>query len=563
MTGELRQWHTVTLTFNGPDTSENATPNPFRDYRLQVTFTGPGGRVSEVPGFYAADGNAAESGATSGRKWSVRFVPDAVGDWTYVASFRTGQDVAIRSSPSAGTPTAFDGATGAFTVAPTNKTGSDFRGRGLLQYVGERYLMFAATGERFLKGGADSPENFLAYAEFDGTYDAGGNFLHRYEPHVADWEPGDPTWQGGKGKGIIGALNYLSGKGVNSVYFLTYNVDGGDGRDVWPWTGDRERARFDVSKLEQWEIVFAYMDQVGIQLHLVLQETENDQALDGGELGSLRRLYYRELIARFGHHLALTWNLGEENTNTDQQRRDFARFIRGLDPYDHPIVVHTFPGAREEVYGPLLGFESFEGASLQTNSTHRDTLTWIDRSEASGRPWVVTLDEIGPAGRGVLPDAFDDHDAVRDNHLWGNLMAGGAGVEWYFGYDFPDGDLTLEDFRSRDQMWDQTRYAIEFFQRYLPFNEMRHRDELTTAQRDYVFAKPGEIYAIYLPDGGTTELDLGDGSGSYDVRWYNPRTGGRLETGSVAVVTGAGQVSIGEPPRQPTQDWVVLVTRRS
>ncbi|MCH8286443.1 DUF5060 domain-containing protein [candidate division KSB1 bacterium] len=260
MTGELRQWHTVTLTFNGPNTSENATPNPFRDYRLQVTFTGPGGRVSEVPGFYAADGNAAESGATSGRKWSVRFVPDAVGDWTYVASFRTGQDVAIRSSPSAGTPTAFDGATGAFTVAPTNKTGSDFRGRGLLQYVGERYLMFAATGERFLKGGADSPENFLAYAEFDGTYDAGGNFLHRYEPHVADWEPGDPTWQGGKGKGIIGALNYLSGKGVNSVYFLTYNVDGGDGRDVWPWTGDRERARFDVSKLEQWEIVFAYMD---------------------------------------------------------------------------------------------------------------------------------------------------------------------------------------------------------------------------------------------------------------------------------------------------------------
>ena len=33
---------------------------------------------------------------------------------------------------------------------------------------------------------------------------------------------------------------------------------------------------------------------------------------DNGDLGPQRKLYYRELIARFGHHLALNWNLGEE-----------------------------------------------------------------------------------------------------------------------------------------------------------------------------------------------------------------------------------------------------------
>ena len=37
--GELKQWQKVTLTFDGPRTAENATPNPFRDYRLNVTFT--------------------------------------------------------------------------------------------------------------------------------------------------------------------------------------------------------------------------------------------------------------------------------------------------------------------------------------------------------------------------------------------------------------------------------------------------------------------------------------------------------------------------------------------
>ena len=143
------------------------------------------------------------------------------------------------------------------------------------------------------------------------------------------------------------------------------------------------------------------MDKLGLMLHVVTQEQENDQGLDGGELGPQRKLYYRELIARFAHHLALVWNLGEENTNTDAQRKAFAQYIRDLDPYDHPIVCHTFPGQYDEVYGPLLGYAYFEGPSLQTNDTHAQTIKWIDRS-AAGRPAVVRLprrDRPGPHRR--------------------------------------------------------------------------------------------------------------------------------------------------------------------
>lgn len=569
VTGELRKWHAVTVTFRGPDTGETAAPNPFRDYRLNVTFA-QGERRCVVPGYYAADGRAAETGADAGNVWRAHFAPDAEGRWTYVASFRTGPDVAIAPDPAAGQPASFDGAAGTFTVGPTDKTGRDFRGKGLLRYVGERYLRFAETGEYFLKGGADSPENFLAYHEFDGTYraaKAGGNrageaetkTLHRYAPHVGDWRPGDPTWRSGRGKGIVGALNYLASKGMNSTYFLTMNV-GGDGKDVWPWTGDQERLRFDCSKLDQWEIVFAHMDHVGILLHVLTQETENDQLLDGGDLGPERKLYYRELIARFGHHLAVTWNLGEENTNTDDQRRAFARFVKDLDPYDHPIVVHTFPGQYDKVYTPLLGYAYFDGPSLQTNDTHRQTLKWVEASVKAGRPWFVSLDEIGPANTGVKPDADDPgHDEVRAKHLWGNLMAGGAGVEWYFGYKFPHNDLNCEDWRSRDRMWDQTRCALEFFHKHLPFPRMAGADERTSSANDYCFARPGEVYAIYLPSGGTTDLDLGTTAATFTVQWYNPREGGPLNKGTVATVTGPGKVSVGEPPRDTGKDWVALV----
>ena len=43
--------------------------------------------------------------------------------------------------------------------------------------------------------------------------------LHRYGPHESDWNPGDPDWDSGAGRGIIGALNYLESVHVNSAYF--------------------------------------------------------------------------------------------------------------------------------------------------------------------------------------------------------------------------------------------------------------------------------------------------------------------------------------------------------
>ena len=572
LSGQFKQWHTVTVTFEGPEASESADPNPFLDYRLNVTFS-RGDRRVLVPGYYAADGHAAHSSADGGSRWRVHFVPDEMGLWTYTASFRTGPDIAIITDPNAGAPAAFDGATGTFVVGPTDKLAPDLRAKGMLRYSGQRYLQFAQTGESFLKAGADSPENFLAYADFDGTYDteqlrregeAGGpKFIHRYEPHLQDWREGDPTWKDGKGKAIIGALNYLASKGMNSVYFLTYNIDGGDGQDVWMWTDPGEKYRFDCSKLDQWDIVFSHMDELGLMLHVVTQETENDQGLDGGELGRQRKLYYRELIARFSHHLALVWNLGEENTNTDAQRKAFCKYIRDIDPYDHPIVCHTYPGRYDEVYTPLLGFPDFEGVSLQTNDTHQQTVKWLEASKAAGRQWFVCLDEIGPAHTGVKPDNDDyAHDEVRTKHLWPNLMAGGAGIEWYFGYRFAHNDLNCESWRSRDHMWDLTRYAVQFL-RDLPFPRMNRHDELTSGENHYCLAEPGSVYAIYLPSGGTTDLDLGPATEPFRIRWFDPRKGGPLQIGTLAMTAGPGVVNIGQSALDSDKDWVALVVRSS
>lgn len=553
VSGVLKKWHDITITFRGPQSSEAGSPNPFLDYRLEVTFR-KGDRQLVVPGFYAADGDAAESGADAGDRWRVHFVPDQAGQWSWQASFRHGPKISIADSPESGEGASFDGAKGTLTIEPANTQAPGFLAQGRLQYVGQRYLKFSETGKYFLKSGADSPENLLAYEGFDGTKPT-----HRYGPHMLDARPDDPTWRGGRGRNLLGAMNYLAAQGVNSVYFLTMNVKG-DGKDVWPWTSDRDHVHFDCSKLDQWEIFFSHLDRLGIALHVVTQEQENDQLLDEGELGEDRRLYYRELVARFAHHLSVVWNLGEENTNTTEQRMAFGEHFHRLDPYNNPVVIHTFPSKINEVYEPLLGFKYLEGASLQTNKTRLNTKLWIERSAAAGRQWFVCLDEIGPANTGVKPDADDyQHDDVRRDHLWPHFMLGGAGVEWLFGYAFPHDDIHLEDFRSRGHMWELTRIAVDFFQTHLPFAEMQSADELVEGREACCLAKPGEVYCVYLPTGGPAELRLP--KGEFHVAWFNPRTGGRLHDGSIKEVQGGASRSLGEPPSQVDRDWVCLVRR--
>ncbi|MEM9674079.1 MAG: malectin domain-containing carbohydrate-binding protein [Bacteroidota bacterium] len=589
VSGELRKWHKVTLSFDGPNHSEtDNNPNPFLDYCLNVTFSHSGsGKSYTVPGYFATDGNAAESSASSGNQWRVHFRPDETGTWNYSASFRQGNQVAISTSASAGTANStINGISGSLQIQNSNKSGRDFRAKGRLEYVGKHYLQFAETGEYFVKGGSDAPENFLAYDDFDNTPNVGGR-RKSWSPHASDWNNGDPDWKGNKGREMIGALNYLASEEVNVFSFLTMNINGDD-RNVYPYVSNSDFKHFDVSKLDQWEIVFEHAQELGLYLHFKTQETENDQLLDGGDLGTNRKLYYRMLIARFGHHLALNWNLGEENDIWQELNdpgnnriKSYAQYIQDIDPYDHHIVIHSYPGQQNNVYNPLLGNKSrLTGASVQTgfSNVYRDTKKWVEASDAAGKPWVVANDEQGSANIGVPPDLGykdpstgktyqgKDNDGktvsvsqadIRKETLWGNLMAGGAGVEYYYGYRLPQSDLTLQDYRSRDKMWDFTRYALQFFNQHLPFWEMTPNNNLVN--KGWCLAKAGEVYAVYLERGGSTNVSLGSNGTKYDVRWYNPRSGGNLQTGSKATLTATGSVSVGNPPNSSNQDWVVLL----
>lgn len=601
----------ITVEIDGPPLNEATGANPFADYRLDVTFN-EGAREFRVPGYFAGCPGAADKRCTGGRLWRAHFVPDHAGTWSYSISFRTGPDIVPEGAAGMAVPRA-DGLSGRFMVG--QRTRNTVRGRGLLTYAGESYYLWSGDNKPFFKFGPDSPENVLAYAGFDATPNA-KQLRKTWVPHERDFDPrsGAYLWGKGKGKGLLGLFHYLADQRLNNVSMLLFNV-GGDDQNVVPhllrvtpeayaklepkaqWTRGVMRDRFDVSKLAQWQRALSYADELGLHLHFKLAETENDMFMDGGTTGRERKIYLREMIARFNHFLAVTWNLGEESHQPTGSLIEQSRYVAALDPYGHPLVLHTYPNEKE-IYRPLLGTRSaLNGLSLQGifpdfRDMRADVVKWRAEARKAGRPWAIGYDEQGGASGGapvdanyppnLLPDKLGVDiapDLFRRAALWNALTAGSFGLEAYYGYRTGCTDLNCQDQRTRASLWRDAAAALAFFDRHVGSEalHMQADDDLTPQPGDFVFANLGRLYVIYttpkvpstLPldynrhfgNDTPVRLQLFGQSGTYSVEWYDARNGGELQRTRIGQVSGGKMADLGRPPEGGSGEWAVLVRR--
>lgn len=498
-TQQYPKWSRIELTFAGPESQGRGMPNPFAVV-LDAVFTGPTGVAYRVPGFYDGDGN----GGLDGNLWRVRFSADRVGTWTY----RTES-----SHPR------LNDKNGRLTVTDVSDGAEGFWRRGRLEYTGTtqngiRYLKFR-DGPYWLKAGCDDPENFLGgYSNFD-------NLAKRKA-----------------------AIDYLAQHKVNSLYIMTHNIDGDD-RDVWPWLGTETRstkshagaqARFDINKLERWGDLFEHMQRAGVVPYLVL---EDDSAWKGFD----RPRYYREIIARFGYLPALIINLAEEHNENYRltEALGHMRLFREMDPYDHPLGIHNVNRPSDEyIDAPYIDFTSIQTGQPGTRKGvkhavehNQITVDWIQRCQQRGRR--------------VLMVGFDEGRPEHDRRAWWSAYLGGGVWEAHVvePYDRP--------FSAWEATWTQLG-GTRTFMESLPFWEMQPRNDLIRAGMAFCLAKPGSTYALYLPEGGTVEVEL-PANASYTCDWWNPANGSNGRFQGARNVTGGAQ-SFTAPG---TGDWALRI----
>ena len=499
----------VEISFSGPN-SKGLDPeiNPF-SLQVDVLVQSPNGKSTIYPAFYDGDGQ----GSLDGDVWKVRLRPYQEGIWHY--------EVRSQDKLLAGTNGSFEVVSNP-ECKPEYASEANLFCKGTLEYVGGHYLQFR-DGEYWIKAGLDDPENILGTA-------------------FGDWEAKRAQ------------IDLLSEMGVNSIYMITNNIDG-DRKDTWPWVGDTEaqaksnRDRFDVARLEAWEDFFSYAQRKGIVLHIVFND-------DSAWRGYDEQLYIREMIARFAHHPGIIWNVGEEANEifTDREQLAFAAKIHELDPYQHPVTVH-----RKSPW-PFLGDREFDSTSIQVGDGGADFSTsrlmdynlivseHRERSSQRGHPIPIMIDET-PRITAVNPDV---RQKFRTHVLYPIFLAGGN-FELHFQDAYgQSGSVRIEDLEPLILDMVQLRNFLEELQ----FPEMEPCNQLLSEPDNICFGEVGKIYAVYLPYGGSEEVDLSSSEIVLEQTWFNPRTGEITEGGSIQ----GGQVRSFTAPDE--RDWVLLLDAR-
>ncbi|MBI2931918.1 MAG: DUF5060 domain-containing protein [Planctomycetes bacterium] len=493
--GMFAKWAKVEIPLSGPPLTGTGSPNPFA-ILVDATFSGPSGQAYTVPCFYDGDGN----GGLNGNVWVVRFSADEVGTWSFVTN---------SAEP------LLDGTTGTFTVVAPSSGAPDFYQWGRLEAVGTaantiRYLKFR-DGPYWLKAGCDDPENFLGDSS---TYDT-----------VAKRKA---------------AVDYLSARGVNSMYMMTDNI-GGDNQDVWPWLGSTSAeaqanagadARFDVAKLDEWRDVFEHMQTKGVVTYLVLEDDAAWSSYDHPR-------YYRELIARFGYLPGLIFNFCEEYSEryTLATALSYMQQLKDIDPYDHPRGVHN-------VNDPTSAYAN----ASQVDFTAIQTST-------SGGPFqhneiaIEWINLCAGQGQRVLMVGFDEGRPLLDRQAWWSAYMGGGVWEAHVSssYDRP--------MSTWEPAWTEMGGARAFVES-VPFWLMQPSNALVVSGTAFCLAQVGEAYALYLPSGGMVSVNLASGN-TYTVEWWNPANG---RTGSFQ---GTGMVSGGVQTFSApgSGDWALRVVK--
>ncbi|MGQ9573826.1 MAG: apiosidase-like domain-containing protein [Thermoguttaceae bacterium] len=498
--------------------------NPFQDVAVSGQFGRQGGPPLRVEGFCdSADGSL----------YRIRFMPARPGRYSYTVEVRQGDSRQTHS--------------GGFTAR-------DGQRRGLLRVDKEHpwHFVWEGTGEHYF---------------WNGT--------------TAYWLLG---WQ--DEEVIRQAIDRLARLKVNRVRValcgrtasgqrwyepLVVNTEKFQFR-LNPWVAQRpdsvenpgfDVARFNVPFWQKCERMLRHARETGMVVSIIFYLDGRDPGVD--PFGKARmgcaeeQQYYRYAVARLAAFSNVMWDV----TNEYHLFRDEAwtekmgTLIKACDPYKHLTSVHGHGDFRfrTSAWADFAMYQSWDEAG-----GHAFMLKHRQAQAKTGRPIPQVNEEYGyedhyPArwGGGRKPPARSADN--RRRLAWGIYMAGsyqttgeradrgtGRGADSGGGWINGRGDESMT-------MLNGYAHIVTCFTS-LQWWKMEPRDDLVS-KGAYCLAEPGQQYLVYLPSGGTASVKLQPGT--YNARWFNPRTGQWIGIGTVP---GPEWTSPQSPDRY---DWAIVL----
>jgi hypothetical protein len=506
---EVGRWEMHEFELHGRSRVEN----PFRDATLRGVFTAPSGKTVTLEGFY--DG---------GDTWRLRFAPDELGEWRYRLS-----------------------------------------GEGVEVFQEGRLKCLAPRGHGFIR---IHPRNPYAFAYDDG---------------VAFFPMGDTCYGLYDDSPITPALRreYLETRRRQQFNFVRMSIGHSEVRakanpEFWAWGGTPSQPdldRLNPDFFHGFDELLRDMQARGMNVELLLLNFYRRPFTDTTLWTPAReQLWIRYVLARYAaFNNIFLWTLANEyETHPDGRYRldrpddvtwakATARFVKQADFCHHPVTVHPVVSSSVQGASPRDPFEvpwrigGFfgEGDEMdvlsQQTGQHGDGCVWDDKSQCwvgDDRNLVASLRADRCFRKPVLntengyeylrghPTAkkqVHHTDKVRRS-AWCIVCAGGyfaAGFHGTIGHSdaWNRIDPTSHySFAVRDEGAAEQLGMLYGFFIALPYWRMEPFEGITGAAA-VALAELGQVYVVYLPQGGAVTVDLSAAQGSLTAQWFNPRTG--------------------------------------
>ena len=491
--------------------------NPFTDADLEGWFESADGKKRWlVNGFCDAE---------DGSAFRIRFTPPVAGGYKFAVTYRQGS--ANRSFA------------GNFQAIDTHR-------RGPVR-VDPRYpwhFIWEGTREHYFFNGTTA--YWLMGWQDEGIIQSSLERLHRLklnrirvtiagrtnqfygEPVVAGqaWTPFLTAWPAGKSERavhLLGRAGQRYGLGLARGLFDSLATFG-LAEDIYHPGFDY--ARFNVAYWQKLDRALRFARERDIVFSLVLDMNDSRVHPAAGSVDEHRFIHYA--VARFGAFSNITWDLGDDLDQYRDERwtHKTGTLLKHWDPYQHLATSHPVNNAHQDRLSPWFDFTSFQEWSRKQ---HAFMLSQRQQQQATGRIIPQTNEEYGYEDHHPLwSEGIDSEssDALRRS-AWDIVMAGGyqttgetarrgtnvwpdTGGGWMNGR----GDATMVMFQGY-------AYILDFFTVFEWWKTDPH-DEFVNPG-NYCLAKPGELYVVYLPNGGGVTLQLA--AGFYRAIRFDPTTG--------------------------------------
>jgi hypothetical protein len=340
-----------------------------------------------------------------------------------------------------------------------------------------------------------------------------------------------------------------------------------------PWPAQRpldlsypgfDYSRFNLPHWQKFERMLRYARERDIVISVILDWGDSREHPPAA--GEDERRYYRYAAARLAPFSNITWDLGDDISafRSLDWSHEMGTFLRQCDVYHHLATDHPIDNKQQDRTSEWFGFTSFQEWS---RPQHAWMLNQREAQKRTGRIIPQTNEEYGyedhyPRWAQNYPDGASAEGMRRT--AWEIYMAGcyqttGETARRGTGY-WPDTGGGWVNGRGDDTMVMLKGYAhiVEFFSRF-PWWTTDPHDELVDGGA-FCLARPGEIYAVYLPMGRKVTVKLQPGD--YEATWFNPRNGKAERLADIAARAN-GQGSSWTSPEAPDHgDWALLLSKR-